>query len=133
MLLEYKTVHYSKAIILCRHQLIIKTLNPSCKFPLDMTASCPIFSLTLQLSPYFWLLLYFHAVRRSKHYINHLTPDSPFFLASFSIRVINAGKSMLNEDQASCEKLFVKKPSSKQRNSSLLEDNGVSEGPRSRT
>uniref|UniRef100_A0A672JNM8 Protein phosphatase, Mg2+/Mn2+ dependent, 1J n=1 Tax=Salarias fasciatus TaxID=181472 RepID=A0A672JNM8_SALFA len=32
--------------------------------------------------------------------------------------VINAGKSMLNEDQASCEKLFVKKPSGKHRNSS---------------
>uniref|UniRef100_A0A8D3CT95 Protein phosphatase, Mg2+/Mn2+ dependent, 1J n=1 Tax=Scophthalmus maximus TaxID=52904 RepID=A0A8D3CT95_SCOMX len=31
--------------------------------------------------------------------------------------VINAGKSMLNEDQASCEKLFVKKPSGKHRNS----------------
>uniref|UniRef100_A0A8D0DCC7 Protein phosphatase, Mg2+/Mn2+ dependent, 1J n=1 Tax=Sander lucioperca TaxID=283035 RepID=A0A8D0DCC7_SANLU len=42
--------------------------------------------------------------------------------------VINAGKSMLNEDQASCEKLFVKKPSSKQRNSSLLEDNGDGTG-----
>lgn len=41
-------------------------------------------------------------------------------------RVINAGKSMLNEDQASCEKLFVKKPSSKHRNSTLLEDNRVS-------
>uniref|UniRef100_A0A8C5DKS3 Protein phosphatase 1H-like n=1 Tax=Gouania willdenowi TaxID=441366 RepID=A0A8C5DKS3_GOUWI len=40
--------------------------------------------------------------------------------------VINAGKSMLNEDQASCEKLFVKKPSGKHRNSTLLEDNGVS-------
>ncbi len=52
----------------------------------------------------------------------------PFFHASFSLRVINAGKSMLNEDQASCEKLFVKKPSSKHRNSTLLEDNGVSEG-----
>lgn len=42
--------------------------------------------------------------------------------------MINAGKSMLNEDQASCEKLFVKKPSGKHRNSTLLEDNGVSEG-----
>lgn len=41
-------------------------------------------------------------------------------------RVINAGKSMLNEDQASCEKLFVKKPSGKHRNSTLLEDNRVS-------
>lgn len=48
---------------------------------------------------------------------------------SFSLthRVINAGKSMLNEDQASCEKLFVKKPNSKHRNSTLLEDNRVSE------
>ncbi|XP_064161250.1 protein phosphatase 1H [Anguilla rostrata] len=36
--------------------------------------------------------------------------------------VINAGKSMLNEDQASCELLFVKKPSGKQRNSTLLDD-----------
>lgn len=35
---------------------------------------------------------------------------------------------MLNEDQASCEKLFVKKPTGKHRNSTLLEDNGVSEG-----
>ncbi len=59
--------------------------------------------------------------------INHLTPFSPFFLSSFSVRVINAGKSMLNEDQASCEKLFVKKPSGKHRNSTLLEDNGVSD------
>uniref|UniRef100_A0A665T5D9 Protein phosphatase 1H-like n=1 Tax=Echeneis naucrates TaxID=173247 RepID=A0A665T5D9_ECHNA len=42
--------------------------------------------------------------------------------------VINAGKSMLNEDQASCEKLFVKKPSGKQRNSTLLEDNGDGTG-----
>nr|XP_020481021.1 LOW QUALITY PROTEIN: protein phosphatase 1H-like [Monopterus albus] len=41
--------------------------------------------------------------------------------------VINAGKSMLNEDQASCEKLFVRKPSSKHRNSTLLEDSG--DGP----
>lgn len=35
---------------------------------------------------------------------------------------------MLNEDQASCEKLFVRKPSGKHRNSTVLEDNGVSEG-----
>lgn len=35
---------------------------------------------------------------------------------------------MLNEDQASCEKLFVKKPSSKHRNATLQEDNGVSRG-----
>ncbi|XP_033822000.1 protein phosphatase 1H [Periophthalmus magnuspinnatus] len=42
--------------------------------------------------------------------------------------VINAGKSMLNEDQASCEKLFVKKPSGKHRNSTLLEDNGDGTG-----
>uniref|UniRef100_A0AAX7TXC6 PPM-type phosphatase domain-containing protein n=1 Tax=Astatotilapia calliptera TaxID=8154 RepID=A0AAX7TXC6_ASTCA len=39
--------------------------------------------------------------------------------------VINAGKSMLNEDQASCEKVFVKKPSGKHRNSTLLDQNGV--------
>lgn len=65
--------------------------------------------------------------------INHLTPFSPFFLTSFSIRVINAGKSMLNEDQASCEKLFVKKPSGKHRNSTLQEDNGVSKGASSHT
>ncbi|MEQ2248690.1 hypothetical protein ILYODFUR_021532, partial [Ilyodon furcidens] len=37
---------------------------------------------------------------------------------------INAGKSMLNEDQASCEKLFVRKPSGKHRNSTLVDDNG---------
>lgn len=43
--------------------------------------------------------------------------------------VINAGKSMLNEDQASCEKLFVKKPSGKHKNNStLLEDNGDGTG-----
>ncbi|XP_035487643.1 protein phosphatase 1H isoform X1 [Scophthalmus maximus] len=42
--------------------------------------------------------------------------------------VINAGKSMLNEDQASCEKLFVKKPSGKHRNSALHEDNGDGTG-----
>ncbi|KAI4827020.1 hypothetical protein KUCAC02_030448 [Chaenocephalus aceratus] len=42
--------------------------------------------------------------------------------------VINAGKSMLNEDQGCCEKLFVKKPSGKNRNSSLLEDNGDGTG-----
>uniref|UniRef100_A0A3P8WCB1 Protein phosphatase, Mg2+/Mn2+ dependent, 1J n=1 Tax=Cynoglossus semilaevis TaxID=244447 RepID=A0A3P8WCB1_CYNSE len=42
--------------------------------------------------------------------------------------VINAGKSMLNEDQASCEKLFVKKPSGKQKNSTVVEDNGDGTG-----
>ncbi|KAJ8258396.1 hypothetical protein COCON_G00174080 [Conger conger] len=42
--------------------------------------------------------------------------------------VINAGKSMLNEDQASGELLFVKKPSGKQRNSTLLEDPGDGTG-----
>ncbi|KAM4612895.1 protein phosphatase 1H isoform 2-T2 [Polymixia lowei] len=42
--------------------------------------------------------------------------------------VINAGKSMLNEDQASCEKLYVKKPSSKHRNSTVLEDSGDGTG-----
>ncbi|XP_060925045.1 protein phosphatase 1H [Limanda limanda] len=42
--------------------------------------------------------------------------------------VINAGKSMLNEDQASSEKLFVRKPSGKHKNSSLLEDNGDGTG-----
>lgn len=42
--------------------------------------------------------------------------------------VINAGKSMLNEDQACCEKLFIKKPSGKQRNSTVLEDNGDGTG-----
>uniref|UniRef100_A0A3B5MJV9 PPM-type phosphatase domain-containing protein n=1 Tax=Xiphophorus couchianus TaxID=32473 RepID=A0A3B5MJV9_9TELE len=41
---------------------------------------------------------------------------------------INAGKSMLNEDQASCEKLFVRKPSSKHRNSTLVDDNGDNTG-----
>uniref|UniRef100_A0A673ZNT3 Protein phosphatase, Mg2+/Mn2+ dependent, 1J n=1 Tax=Salmo trutta TaxID=8032 RepID=A0A673ZNT3_SALTR len=42
---------------------------------------------------------------------------------------INAGKSMLNEDQASCELLYVKKLSSKkQRNSTLLDDNGDGTG-----
>ncbi|KAM4740627.1 protein phosphatase 1H [Anableps anableps] len=41
---------------------------------------------------------------------------------------INAGKSMLNEDQASCEKLFVRKPSGKQRNSTLVDDNGDNTG-----
>ncbi|XP_043977038.1 protein phosphatase 1H [Gambusia affinis] len=41
---------------------------------------------------------------------------------------INAGKSMLNEDQASCEKLFVRKPSSKHRNSTLADDNGDNTG-----
>lgn len=51
--------------------------------------------------------------------------ESPLFCMFFSIRVINAGKSMLNEDQASCEKLFVRKPSGKHRNSTLLDDKGV--------
>lgn len=38
---------------------------------------------------------------------------------------------MLNEDQASCELLFVKKPSGKQRNSTLLDDTaGVRVGGR---
>ncbi|KAM4583318.1 protein phosphatase 1H [Fundulus diaphanus] len=41
---------------------------------------------------------------------------------------INAGKSMLNEDQASCEKLFVRKPNSKHRNSTLVDDNGDNTG-----
>ncbi|XP_021464941.1 protein phosphatase 1H [Oncorhynchus mykiss] len=42
---------------------------------------------------------------------------------------INAGKSMLNEDQASCELLYVKKLSNKkQRNSTLLDDNGDGTG-----
>ncbi|XP_008407159.1 protein phosphatase 1H [Poecilia reticulata] len=41
---------------------------------------------------------------------------------------INAGKSMLNEDQASCEKLFVRKPSGKHRNSTLVDDNGDNTG-----
>uniref|UniRef100_A0AAY5KD31 PPM-type phosphatase domain-containing protein n=1 Tax=Esox lucius TaxID=8010 RepID=A0AAY5KD31_ESOLU len=42
---------------------------------------------------------------------------------------INAGKSMLNEDQASCELLYVKKLSEKkQRNSTLLEDNADGTG-----
>lgn len=57
--------------------------------------------------------------------MNHLTPG----FTSSSTRVINAGKSVLNEDQASCEKVFVKKPSGKHRNSSMLEDNGVSKVP----
>ncbi|KAM6981202.1 protein phosphatase 1H [Aplochiton taeniatus] len=42
--------------------------------------------------------------------------------------VINAGKSMLNEDQACCEKIHVKKTTGKQRNSTLLEDNGDGTG-----
>lgn len=95
----------------------------------DMTASYPTFFLTVRLSLSFWLLLCFHVFRGMRsNTIDHLTPLSPFFLTSFSIRVINAGKSMLNEDQASCEKLFVKKPSGKHRNSTMLEDNGVSKG-----
>ena len=32
---------------------------------------------------------------------------------------------MLNEDQACCEKLLIRKTSGKQRNSNMLEDNGV--------
>lgn len=52
---------------------------------------------------------------------------APVFNSLSSSRVINAGKSMLNEDQASCEKLFVKKLSGKHKNNSTLqEDNGVS-------
>uniref|UniRef100_A0A4W5NQQ0 Protein phosphatase, Mg2+/Mn2+ dependent, 1J n=1 Tax=Hucho hucho TaxID=62062 RepID=A0A4W5NQQ0_9TELE len=44
-------------------------------------------------------------------------------------QTINAGKSMLNEDQASCELLYVKKLSNKkQRNSTLLDDNGDGTG-----
>uniref|UniRef100_A0A673J850 Protein phosphatase 1H-like n=1 Tax=Sinocyclocheilus rhinocerous TaxID=307959 RepID=A0A673J850_9TELE len=43
--------------------------------------------------------------------------------------VINAGKSMLNEDQASCELLYIRKMSSKQqRCSMLLEDSGTNAG-----
>ncbi|XP_062327932.1 protein phosphatase 1H [Osmerus eperlanus] len=42
--------------------------------------------------------------------------------------VINAGKSMLNEDQACCEKLLIRKTSGKQRNSTMLEDNGDGTG-----
>uniref|UniRef100_A0A1A8FPW5 Protein phosphatase, Mg2+/Mn2+ dependent, 1J n=1 Tax=Nothobranchius korthausae TaxID=1143690 RepID=A0A1A8FPW5_9TELE len=42
--------------------------------------------------------------------------------------VINAGKSMLNEDQASCEKLFVRKPSGKHRNSTMVDDSGDDTG-----
>ncbi|XP_043098333.1 protein phosphatase 1H [Puntigrus tetrazona] len=43
--------------------------------------------------------------------------------------VINAGKSMLNEDQASCELLYIKKMSNKQQRSSmLLEDSGNTTG-----
>ncbi|KAJ3602210.1 hypothetical protein NHX12_029969, partial [Muraenolepis orangiensis] len=42
--------------------------------------------------------------------------------------VINAGKSMLNEDQASCEKLYVKKPTGKHRNSTLHQDPGDTTG-----
>lgn len=51
--------------------------------------------------------------------------DGSFFF--FDLRVINAGKSMLNEDQASCDVLYVKKLSSKQQRASMmLEDSGVS-------
>uniref|UniRef100_A0AAY4D1P6 PPM-type phosphatase domain-containing protein n=1 Tax=Denticeps clupeoides TaxID=299321 RepID=A0AAY4D1P6_9TELE len=42
--------------------------------------------------------------------------------------VINAGKSMLNEDQASCELLYVKKTTGKQRTSVLLDDSGDNTG-----
>ncbi|MCJ8729481.1 hypothetical protein PDJAM_G00106670 [Pangasius djambal] len=43
--------------------------------------------------------------------------------------VINAGKSMLNEDQASCDVLYVKKLTSKQQRASvLLEDSGDTTG-----
>uniref|UniRef100_A0A672MQP1 Protein phosphatase, Mg2+/Mn2+ dependent, 1J n=1 Tax=Sinocyclocheilus grahami TaxID=75366 RepID=A0A672MQP1_SINGR len=43
--------------------------------------------------------------------------------------VINAGKSMLNEDQASCELLYIRKMSSKQQRSSMLqEDSGDTTG-----
>uniref|UniRef100_A0A4W4HTQ7 PPM-type phosphatase domain-containing protein n=1 Tax=Electrophorus electricus TaxID=8005 RepID=A0A4W4HTQ7_ELEEL len=43
--------------------------------------------------------------------------------------VINAGKSMLNEDQASCDVLYVKKPSGKQQRASVqLEDSGDNKG-----
>lgn len=43
--------------------------------------------------------------------------------------VINAGKSMLNEDQAACELLYVKKLSSKQQRCSMfLEDSGDTTG-----
>ncbi|XP_051562680.1 protein phosphatase 1H-like [Myxocyprinus asiaticus] len=43
--------------------------------------------------------------------------------------VINAGKSMLNEDQASCELLYVRKISSKQQRCSMLqEDTGDTTG-----
>ncbi len=130
MLLEYETVHYSKAIILHRHQLIIKTLYTAHKFPLGYDFILPDFFPrwfdSLHLSGCYYI---FYVVRGTRaNTINHLTPFLRFFFASLSIRVINAGKSMLNEDQASCEKLFVKKPSGKNRNSTLLEDNGVSEG-----
>uniref|UniRef100_A0A672QXW5 Protein phosphatase 1H-like n=1 Tax=Sinocyclocheilus grahami TaxID=75366 RepID=A0A672QXW5_SINGR len=43
--------------------------------------------------------------------------------------VINAGKSMLNEDQASCELLYIRKMSSKQQRCSMLqEDSGDTTG-----
>lgn len=42
--------------------------------------------------------------------------------------VINAGKSMLNEDQASCDLLYIRKMSSKQQRSSMLEDSGDTTG-----
>ncbi len=43
-----------------------------------------------------------------------------------SFRVINAGKSMLNEDQASCDLLYIRKMSSKQQRSVSPDDSGVS-------
>ncbi len=43
-----------------------------------------------------------------------------------SFRVINAGKSMLNEDQASYDLLYIRKMSSKQQRSSVSpDDSGV--------
>ncbi|KAF3856635.1 hypothetical protein F7725_017358 [Dissostichus mawsoni] len=57
-----------------------------------------------------------------------LKRDSRLPWRSGYAEVINAGKSMLNEDQGCCEKLFVKKPSGKKRNSPLLEDNGDGTG-----
>lgn len=130
----HETVHYSKAIILHRNHLIIKTLNPSCKFPRGHNCILPHFlPHSSALSPSSWPLLCFHVVRGQRaNTINHRAHLSSSCL--FSNRVINAGKSMLNEDQASCEKLFVKKPSGKHRNSTLLEDNGgVGEGQQGRS
>lgn len=105
----------------------IKTLNSASRLPplWDMTAACtsPRLPLTLSVASHSLRLpvccCYFVLTK-------HLT-SSPLLSSSpsLSIRVINAGKSMLNEDQASCEKLFVKKPSGKQKNSTVVEDNGV--------